>query len=156
MLRPSPVAHRPSKVSSVAITTLLFVAVATVPANADPRIDYILNCQGCHGPDGAGAPGAAPSFRDHVAKFLSVPGGREYLIRVPGVTQSELTDARTAAVLNWLVQEFSPQQVPADFKPYSEAEIAQHRQAPLTDVVAARAELLRAIDAGDGGNSGRK
>ena len=68
----------------------------------------MLNCRGCHGPDGAGAPGAAPSFRGQVAKFLSVPGGREYLIRVPGTAQSELDDAHTAALLTWLVREFSP------------------------------------------------
>jgi hypothetical protein len=132
------------------------VSIATAPARADPRIDYILNCQGCHGPDGAGAPGAAPSFRDHVAKFLSVSGGREYLMRVPGVTQSELNDARTAAVLNWLVREFSPQQVPTDFRPYTEAEVGQHRHAPLTDVVAVRTQLMQAIAARETSNVERK
>ena len=37
-----------------------------------------------------------------------VPGGREYLMRVPGTSQSELDDAQTAALLNWMVREFSP------------------------------------------------
>ena len=77
----------------------------------------MLHCRGCHGPDGAGAPGAAPSFRGQVAKFLCVPGGREYLVRVPGTAQSELDDARTAALLNWLLREFSPDEIPADFSP---------------------------------------
>ena len=56
----------------------------------------MLHCQGCHGPDGSGAPGAVPDFHNQVGKFLLVPGGREYLIRVPGVSQSELNDARVA------------------------------------------------------------
>jgi len=116
-------------------------------ASADPRVDYMLHCRGCHGPDGAGAPGAAPSFRGQLGKFLLVPGGREYLIRVPGTAQSELDDARTAALLNWLVREFSRDEIPAGFVPYDSAEVARNRHAPLVDVWATRHELLVAIDA---------
>jgi hypothetical protein len=117
------------------------------PVIADPQTDYMLHCRGCHGPDGAGAPGAAPSFRGHVAKFLWVPGGREYLIRVPGTAQSELSDARTASLLNWILHEFSAREIPADFVPYGEEEIARQRRLPLTDVVAVRGSLMRAIQA---------
>jgi mono/diheme cytochrome c family protein len=116
-------------------------------ARGDPRVDYMLNCRGCHGPDGAGAPGAAPSFRDQLGKFLSVPGGREYLIRVPGTAQSELDDARTAALLTWLVREFSPAEVPAGFTPYTAEEVGRERRAPLSDVWRTRTELLEAIAA---------
>ena len=83
----------------------------------------------------------------HVAKFLSVPGGREYLIRVPGTAQSELDDVRTAALLTWLLQEFSPDEIPADFTPYTAAEVGHARHTPLTDVWKTRGELLRAIAA---------
>jgi mono/diheme cytochrome c family protein len=116
----------------------------------------MLHCRGCHGPDGAGAPGAAPTFRGHVARFLAVPGGREYLIRVPGTAQSELDDARTAALLNWIVREFSAEQMPPDFKPYDADEVARHRHAPLIDVYAVRGELLRAIDARDAAPAGAR
>lgn len=105
----------------------------------------MLNCRGCHGPEGQGAPGAAPSFRGQVGKFLSVPGGRAYLIQVPGTAQSELSDARTAAVLNWIVREFSPSEVSPDFVPFTQAEVARYRRAPLTDVFAVRRKLIRAI-----------
>jgi hypothetical protein len=134
---------------------LLSVAVllAARAARADPPTDYMLYCRGCHGPDGSGAPGAAPSFRGHVAKFLAVPGGREYLIRVPGTAQSELDDARTAALLNWIVHEFSSAEVPADFRPYDAEEVARHRHAPLIDVYAVRGDLQRAIDAKDAGSA---
>jgi hypothetical protein len=122
-------------------------AVLVSTAAADPQIDYVLHCRGCHGPDGGGAPGGAPSFRGQVAKFLWVSGGREYLIRVPGTAQSELNDARVAALLNWIVREFNADQVPADFVPFREGEVARQRRSPLTDVAAARRELVRAIAA---------
>ena len=135
--------------SGTALMSALIAAalLTAVVARADPRVDYMLNCRGCHGPDGAGAPGAAPSFRGQVAKFLAVSGGREYLIRVPGTAQSELDDARTAALLTWLVQEFSPDEVPADFTPYTAEEVGRQRRAPLSDVWKTRGELLRAIAA---------
>jgi hypothetical protein len=116
-------------------------------AFAGPSTDYLLQCRGCHGPDGAGAPGAAPSFRGQVGRFLSVPGGREYLIRVPGTAQSELDDAHTAALLNWLVHEFSPGEVPADFAPYTADEVGHWRRTPLIDVWATRRALVQAIEA---------
>ena len=115
------------------------------PALADSQTDYMLHCRGCHGPDGAGAPGAAPSFRGHMAKFLWVPGGREYLMRVPGTAQSELSDARTAALLNWILHEFSANELPAEFVPYSEEEVTRHRRPPLTNVYEVRRDLIRAI-----------
>jgi mono/diheme cytochrome c family protein len=117
------------------------------PAAADPRTDYLLHCRGCHGPDGAGAPGAAPDFRGQLGRFLSVPGGREYLIRVPGTSRSELDDANTAALLNWLLQQFSRAEVPADFTPYTTAEVTRHRRPALADPGATRRELVRAIGA---------
>jgi mono/diheme cytochrome c family protein len=122
-------------------------AVLAAPAAADPRVDYMLNCRGCHGPDGAGAPGAAPSFRGQLARFLWVPGGREYLVRVPGTAQSELDDARTAALLNWLLHEFSAAEIPADFRPYDADEVAPLRRAPLADVWGTRNQLLRVLAA---------
>ena len=126
---------------------LAWSASLTAVAAADPRVDYMLNCRGCHGPDGAGAPGAAPSFRGQLAKFLWVPGGREYLVRVPGTAQSELDDARTAALLNWLLHEFSAAEIPADFRPYDADEVAPLRRAPLADVWGTRNQLLRVLAA---------
>lgn len=126
------------------------IIVATVLASsaiADSQTDYMLNCRGCHAPDGSGLAGAAPSFRGQVGKFLWVPGGREYLIRVPGTAQSELSDARVAALLNWIIREFSPAEVPADFVPFTAEEVARHRRPPLSEVASVRRELLRAIAA---------
>ena len=129
------------------VATLALLAALCSPAAAGPRTDYILHCRGCHGPEGDGAVGAVPSFRGQVGKFLRVPGGREYLVRVPGTAQSELDDARIARLLNWMVREFSPEQVPADFQPYSEEEVRRIRH-PLTDVESVRRQLIQALENG--------
>jgi outer membrane protein assembly factor BamB len=130
---------------AAALAALFAGVLLASAAFGDPRTDYALNCRGCHGPDGRGVSGGAPSLREQLGKFLWVPGGREYLIRVPGTAQSELSDARTAALLTWMVREFSPEEVPADFAPFTAAEVGRHRRAPLTQVEGVRRDLLRAI-----------
>ncbi len=131
------------------VLSLLWSASESALAVADPRIDYMLHCQGCHGPDGSGATGAAPSFRGQVGKFLHVPGGREYLIRVPGTSRSELDDAATATLLNWLVAEFSAAQVPTDFAPFTEAEVTRLRRPAFSDPGSARRALLEKMREGE-------
>lgn len=122
---------------------LLVAGAASAGAAADPHVDYMLECQGCHGADGAGHAGSVPALRDQVASFLRAPGGREYLIRVPGSAQAPLDDAELAAVLNWIVRRFGPAEAVADFTPFSAAEVARHRAHPLIDVEPLRRELLR-------------
>lgn len=139
------------RAARVLLVTLLS-ACAVSSAAADPHADYMLHCQGCHGPDGGGAPGGIPSFRGELAKFLRVPGGREYLVRVPGTSQSELSDRRIAAVLNWMLRTFSAESVASDFEPFSEAEVARLRSPPLIDVTAVRARLMGRIAAGHDGD----
>jgi len=130
------------------IAAVLLVAAAASHAAADvggPALDYALNCQGCHRADGAGTPGSVPALAGSVGKFLRVPGGREYLVRVPGVAQAPLDDSATAAVLNWILARFGTDDLPADFSPYTPAEIGRLRRDPLTDVERVRRELLDAI-----------
>jgi cytochrome c553 len=130
-----------------ALCCLVGVALLASTASADPRLDYMLHCRGCHGPDGAGVAGAAPALRGEVAKFLAVPGGREYLVRVPGTAQAELDDTDVAALLNWIVRELDPANVPESFVPYDGAEVGPLRRRPLADVVAVRRDLVAAIEA---------
>jgi hypothetical protein len=137
-------------VSPAAATARLAVALAIVgalgrTASADPATDYMLHCRGCHGPTGYGAPGAVPSFQGELAKFLAVPGGREYLVRVPGTSQSELGDGRVAALLNWMVAEFDPAHAACGFEPYTAEEVARLRRPPLVDVESVRRGLMDAI-----------
>ena len=111
-----------------------------------PSVEYALNCQGCHRADGAGTPGSVPPLAGSVARFLSVPGGRAYLVQVPGVAQAPLDDAALAAVVNWMLHRFDDAHVPADFVPYAADEIGRLRTTPLTDVEGARRRLLDEIE----------
>ena len=100
---------------------------------AAARADYVLQCAGCHRVDGRGSTRhGIPDFRDSVGHFTRLPAGREYLIRVPGAAQSQLSDADLAAVLNWVLASFSAAQLPADFQPYTQAEVAARRVATTT------------------------
>jgi hypothetical protein len=108
---------------------------------------WTLNCQGCHRPDGTGSAGTAPSLAGTVARFLSVPGGREYLGRVPGVATSPLSNADLSEVMNWMLWRFDKEHLPANFQPYTAAEIGQLRAAPLRlEASQMRAELLTKAD----------
>jgi hypothetical protein len=71
-----------------------------------------------------------------------VAGGREFLVQVPGSANAALNDAALAEVLNWMLPQLSPRQIPADFEPYTEAEVGRLRQHPLENVIAARAKLI--------------
>lgn len=120
------------------LATVAWVRVAA----ADPALDYTLNCQGCHRADGVGTPGSVPALAGSVARFLTVSGGREYLVRVPGVSQAGLNDAALAELLNWMVERFDRVHVPPRLVPYTAGEIAQLRKQPLTDVERVRSELM--------------
>ncbi len=62
------------------------------------------------------------------ARFLATPRGSAYLVRVPGVAGSQLSDARVATLLNWMLRELaSDPPAPEKFAPFSEAEVARER-----------------------------
>ena len=123
----------------------MIISMLPRAAFGDPGSDYMLHCQGCHGPSGAGVPGNVPSFRGEVAKFLAGRGWPGVSGESPGDVSVGASDARTAQLLNWLVREFDAEHVPAGFVPYSEAEVARLRRPALTDVSERRAELIRSI-----------
>ncbi len=106
----------------------------------NPQQHYMLHCQGCHLADGSGLPGSVPSMQNFVGKFLAVPGGREYLVQVPGSSQSSLSDAQLARLLNWLLPRMSTPDL--DFQPYSATEVHQLRTRPLLNIPATRAALV--------------
>jgi hypothetical protein len=126
-----------------AVALLLVFLPATPTCAESPQNLYTLNCWGCHRANGEGVAGTAPPLIN-AADFLKVPGGREYLIRVPGVSQSMLDDADTALVMNWILETFSKDRVPADFQPFTAAEIHHARAEPhLFEVSEIRTQLLR-------------
>lgn len=120
-------------------------AMRGVPDPQQARVDYMLKCQGCHRTDGGGDDRSNPPMKHVVARFLSVPGGREFLGRVPGVSTVDLDNMRLANLVNWTLYTFDAAHVPADFRPYTPEEIGQLRRHPLR---LERAEMRAGLVAG--------
>ncbi len=132
---------------SLLLCGLLLPLQAGEPANArQARIDYMLNCQGCHLPEGEGA-GDVPRMKGFVGNFLKISGGREFLVQVPGSANAPLDDARLAQLLNWMLEAISRDQLPPDFRPYTAEEVAAYRSIPIKDVLKTRVELIQKMAA---------
>lgn len=120
------------------------------PKIADPQLawqHWALNCQGCHRTDGSGSMETAPSLAGMVARFTTVPGGREYLARVPGVATAPLSDSDLAELLNWTLWRFDAGHLRPDFKPYTAEEIAGLRVRPLrTEAASERSRLIAKLN----------
>ena len=115
---------------------------AAIPRIGAVQEDFSRNCQGCHRADGAGACRTVPRIRDFVGLFTRVPGGRDYLLRVPGVVWAMLDDARLTRVLNWMLVTYSREQLAPDFTPFTEEEVAKARERPLASVLETRRRLI--------------
>ena len=126
---------------ALALQTLLAFADGSAIQANEPRIDYLLHCGGCHGMAGQGSPPVVPSLRVDSGLLASVPGGRDYLIRVPGSAQSRLDDAALARVLTWMLRSFSADTLPKNFKPFTALEVGRGRATILKDPLRRRAEI---------------
>ena len=143
---------RPSQLLLVA--ALIYAQLAAgaeapgVTNAARAQMNYMLNCQGCHGPQAEGSEIASvPRMKDFVGNFLKVPGGREFLVQVPGSANASISDLELAELLNWMLPRVSAAQIPANFAPYTEAEIKALRYSPEEDVAGTRERLIEAIKA---------
>ena len=142
--------RRTMRIQGIAFGWLLAFGLAQPLHAGEPandhraRIDYMLNCQGCHLPNGEGA-GDVPRMNGFVGHFLKVPGGREFLVQVPGSANAPLDDGRLAELLNWMLDEISRDQLPDGFRPYTADEVGEYRAMPLRDALQTRVELLRKI-----------
>jgi hypothetical protein len=136
----SPSALHPDEVPDVLIRR----NQTTVPRVGGPAEDFSRHCQGCHGHRGVSVQ-EVPQLRDRVGYFTHTPDGRAYLVQVPNVLQAHLPDARLAALLNWMLQEFSAGQLAPGFVPYTEAEIRVLRAHRLDSVVARRREVVEGL-----------
>jgi mono/diheme cytochrome c family protein len=121
-----------------------FVAMGAQGDSSLPVL-YTLHCSGCHGEDGRGAAArGVPNLHD-VGRYLSVPLGRQYLIEVPGVSQSVLNDEQTAQLLNYILARFSADMLPNPFVPYGAAEVSQYRADKASDAPTRRQGILRQL-----------
>lgn len=113
----------------------------SVAITSSVRSLYVVHCAGCHGRDGVGTrAGNVPDMRQ-LGRFLQLDGGREFVIKVPGVMGSGLTDQQVADVTNWVLVTLASASVPAGHTPYDAAEVRSARAAVPIDVAAERARL---------------
>jgi mono/diheme cytochrome c family protein len=139
------------KLAGVVLLAAMAVHAAAVRAEAydavQARQDWVLNCMGCHTADGSGIPGKVPALRESLGHFVGMPEGREFVMRVPGASNSALSDAELANVLNWVLATMNASTRPVGFRPYTAEEIAAHRRPALTDVAKTRLGLVEKLKA---------
>jgi hypothetical protein len=81
-------------------------AEPALPRLTTPQSDYVEHCSGCHGMQGNSAPAEIPVLRERVGYFMCTPEGRDYLIRLPNVAYSAITDNQQLAdMMNFVVFE---------------------------------------------------
>lgn len=108
------------------------------PAAAKARSDYILHCAGCHGMQGLGTmEGGIPPFPDSIGHIVGADIGRTYVMHVPGVISTDMSDDRIAAVMNYIIDEWS------DGAPhFTGEEVTRRRALEVGDVVKFRREVV--------------
>jgi len=127
----------------------LLVAVGAQADEERAQVNYMLHCQGCHLPQAEGFAGKVPAIRNFAGYFLHSDAGREFLIRVPGVSQSALDDEQIAELMNWLLLRFSAGQLPQQYVPFTADEVAALRRNPEHDPATTRARILAELAAVD-------
>ncbi|MNN30350.1 hypothetical protein D3C81_1439950 [compost metagenome] len=108
-------------------------------------VNYQLQCAGCHLGDGEGsAANDTPRMKNFVGNFLKVDGGRQFLVRVPGMSQSALNNAQLADLINWIMREdgMAGKSMPVNYQPYSEQEVAAIRKETMLNLPGTRAGLI--------------
>ncbi len=132
-----------------AITIVLFfllLATGDIALSASPRTNYLLYCSGCHLPSGIGNPPNVPTLHDELGRMMTAEEMRSYLVRVPGSSQTPLSDAELADVVNWVLYEFNAGTLPEDFRPISAEEVAASRGTILADPLKYRIRYWKDYD----------
>jgi mono/diheme cytochrome c family protein len=135
------------RASGQMLSGLVALASLGTDALASPAYDYMLHCMGCHGATAEGVPGKVPPLAHTLIEFMRSPAGRIYVLRVPGASNSTLTDSQLAEVLNWIAARFGGEPLSASVAPFTAPEVAAHRHVPMASVQATRREVVRELAA---------
>ncbi|MCY4265915.1 MAG: cytochrome c [Gammaproteobacteria bacterium] len=119
-------------------TTLLIPGDLLFAASA--RTNYLLYCSGCHLVNGKGNHPNVPTLHNELGRMMTVPAMREYLVRIPGAAQAPINDEELSAVINWVLQQWNADTLPAGFKKLTQAEVTAARQEILADPLRYRAQ----------------
>lgn len=145
----TPSGAKAAHASGAVLVAALVLLAPPAARGFSPQVNYQLHCQGCHMADGRATPGLVPPLDSTLGRFVRVPEGRAYLLRLPNVAAAQLDDAATAELLNWVVDRFAADASDAGFDPYTADEVARGRQDPLVDLEAARRAALDAVGGGE-------
>lgn len=119
-------------------------AAITDPVMA--RADYVEQCAGCHGVSGSTAPAKLPELRGRVGWFLCTPQARAYLIRLPNVAHSRISDNQQLAdMMNYVVFGLGGASTPAGSAPYTAEEVTRERRQALATTTL-KAERARQVE----------
>lgn len=141
----------------LALSALLLICGASRTVAAyEPQVNYMLQCMGCHAPEGEGEPGRVPALRETLVPLASTPEGRRFILQVPGVAQSTLSDGELAELLNWMIRTLGAAPPSGGVAPYTAAEVARYRSRPLVNVRAVREKLIAQLNARHGDSVPRR
>lgn len=116
------------------------------PNGQTPHMNFLHYCAGCHLPDGSGKPSKGiPNMRGVLGQFLRVEGGREFIVKVPGVSHTPLGDSDVAALMNWLLDGMAQPSTPPNTPPYTAAEVTRLRSERLVDIPGTRKEIVERL-----------
>jgi hypothetical protein len=97
------------------------------------QVAYLTSCGGCHGIEGVSARDAVPTLRGLTGSFLCTRKGRDFLVRLPDVALTPLSDRMLTQVMNFVVFNLgAPAAGGSKAHPYTVAEVARLRRHPLT------------------------
>lgn len=130
---------------------LSLCASARADEGDSPSFAYLLHCAGCHLEDGSGDPPEIPDLRQEFGLLLTSQRGRDYSLRVPGVTDTPVAAEEMAALMTWMVARLFPDR--AEFEPFTAAEVIAGRNNRLQDPARYRKELLLELDNASTGGS---
>ncbi len=137
MLVPAGLAARSDDAVSARLLSRQATVARGLAALTDPelaRSDYVEHCAGCHGVQGLSAPAKLPELRGRVGYLMCTDETRAYLLRLPNIAKSRITDNQQLAdLLNFMVFALGGESVLAGTTPFTAAEVERERRFALTD-----------------------
>jgi hypothetical protein len=125
--------------------TLIMTAAAH---SAEPNYNYALHCTGCHTAEGLSPElGRIPPLKGVVGHLVRTKEARLYFANVPGIVNSGLDSAETAALLNWVVKIYGEKSTPPSWTLFDGAEIEALRRRAPADIMAYRKEVQDRLNA---------
>ncbi|MEO9779444.1 MAG: cytochrome c [Sedimentitalea sp.] len=123
--------------AAILANAMLFASPASAEA-LSAHANYTLHCSGCHRQDGEGAiEGGIPAFQDSVGHIAGTEIGRTYIMHVPGVISTNMTDADVAGVLNYILDKWGE-----GGEEFTAEEVTRRRALPVADVVSYRRHVV--------------